>query len=842
MMANNMVSEGDPAFYRVDTRTPAHLLPPGVAADATNKRFDEGHPGPRHNVAQGFWGVAGANLVSGDWPGFGIGGFAVVQVTLEPGRLYYYVAGNAGTLGTGTHLQMPIPNLVKPGWFVAVADKYYLEASGVGGQSVTAQILRFGNQCGFARFNDPQGLDVMVVATDDWRNLDGEDGGRGRIWKVMANNAPVAVPLNGQDIDDTCRFIPCYNGLVLLRHGNERHYFSADAVGFDAPNQILLNGPQAWQDGDQVYLWGDPNDGSAITGASAPASGSYCFVKKVGGNAVELYADAQMSQKLEFTTATGRFYLERRSFSPGQYGNGAPPLLAQPDAAGKTLWEIGFKPVPVDLQVTNTTAADDVWTVPNHRLAPGDSVVLAGMPGGHTPANGTYYAYPLSEHKLRLFDTQAHALLAATGSTAGLADISTDGETAPTLKKTGAGGLPMPPATEGCYTANNRLVLVNGNTLLISDPLDPLHYTPMEATLNANLGESDAVVAVRHFITTDTLVILKAKSVLAIYNWSGGVNSWALRSVTHEYGCTAALSVVEWGSRLVFQSRRGLDSVEYSANGVMRPVMRPLSYDLKRYTDRLDWKQAGLACVETWSNRLFWSVPLKSAVQTTGNNAVLVLNFLNSEPDKGVLGWEGVWTGAALTPVGWARHTIAGEERLALADGRGVVSWLGDGALDVGNVAIADRLVTRLYTGTDQAEEMTARKIWNQMLVVWDTHHALLTVTAVTPGWNEETVLTPDGGLSYDPTHYAAGSNETYNPATQTPAFNTPYRDDYAIQNVTEIIGGRPDVRQNHSEPFRLREDDWAVQFVIENTRGTALIRSVTAGGFKGPSSGRSRV
>ena len=104
-----------------------------------------------------------------------------------------------------------------------------------------------------------------------------------------------------------------------------------------------------------------------------------------------------LTQQLIFATATGRFYLEWRGVAPGFYGLGAPPLLAQPDADGRTLWEVGFEQVPVNLQVTNTVAATGVWTVPDHRLIPGDAVTLSGMPGGHTPPNGNYFAYPLNE-------------------------------------------------------------------------------------------------------------------------------------------------------------------------------------------------------------------------------------------------------------------------------------------------------------------------------------------------------------------------------------------------------------------------------------------------------------
>lgn len=843
MMAQQpeVMADGDAAFYRVDTRTPAHELPKGVCADAVNKRFEDGRAWPRFNVENQPWGVvpAGLNVCTGHQSSSEpdeFGYFGKINGLVVGATYYYAAAGNI------TLLEQLGGELIQPGMFFVATGRLGFHMA-TPNTLVTGVVYRVsGPNCfGFARFNDPEGLDVLVLATDDWRNQPGEDGGRGRVWKILANNAPVEVPLNGSDVDGTCRFVPCFNALVLLRHGSERHYFNAAAVGNPAANKIQLNCAPAWNNGDGALLWGDATVNSQINGTSAPVINSFVFVQNLGNNVVALFNtqnDAlNNTNPLNFTDATGRFYLERRAGAPGAFGNGAPPLLAQPNVQGNTLWEVGFKAVPVNLQVTNTTAATGVWTVPNHRLNPGDKITLANMPGGHTPANGDYYAYPVSDHALQLFDTEENALLAATGSVAGLKAISNDGENLPTMAKANASGLPMPPATEGFYTENQRLVLVNGNSLLISDPLDPLHYTPMQATISANLGESDLVTCVSSFIAADCLVIGKQKSILAIYNFSGGPAAWVLRSVTREYGCIAPLSMRQWGNLLVFLSRRGLDSVELSSFGVIVPAVKPVSFALQKYVNLLDWNAAADSVVETWSNRLFWSVKLKGQ-PGTANNALLVLNFLNSEVNRGIFGWEGVWLGNSLTAQGLAKHTIAGEERLALLNAAGLVGWLGDGTLDQpGNLPIADSLTTRIYTGGEQT-----RKIFNKALCIWDTNHALLTVTAVTPGYNELTVLTPAGGLAYNALAYGAGLNTSYDPATQQPAFNTPLREDYALQNVTELIGGVPDVLQNHSEPFRMREDDWGVQLVIANARGAARLVAVSVAAFMGPSSDRSRV
>ena len=315
----------------------------------------------------------------------------------------------------------------------------------------------------------------------------------------------------------------------------------------------------------------------------------------------------------------------------------------------------------------------------------------------------------------------------------------------------------MPPAREGYYTDNNLLVLVNGeaNILIGATAGSPLHYTPMSASLTANLGDSDPVTAIGEITGSDTLIIGKTNSILALYNFSEGPASWLLRSVTREYGCVAPLSMRQWGNSLMFLSRRGLDRVDVTAFGVIVGTPKPVSYDLQKYVNLIDWNNASLVVVETWNNRLFLAYPAKGqAAGAAVNNSVLSLNFLNTNLAKGDLGWEGAWSGPALQVFGFARLDVYGDERLTFVDYSGNVCWLDDGHMDYGLIPVADSMTTRIYTGG--AEE---RKIWNQMLVVWDTNNPLLTVTAATPGYNEADVLSPPDGFAYDRTKYAAGED-----------------------------------------------------------------------------------
>ena len=317
---------------------------------------------------------------------------------------------------------------------------------------------------------------------------------------------------------------------------------------------------------------------------------------------------------------------------------------------------------------------------------------------------------------------------------------------------------------------------------------------------------------------------------MALYQFSAGPDQWVLRNVTREYGCVAPLSMRQWGSSLMFLSHRGLDRVQTTAFGVVVGTGLPVSFDMDKYVKQIDWNHAELASVETWGNRLFLAFPARGQHGTFQNNTVLSLNFQNTDLAKEEYGWEGAWTGASLLVYNFARLTVNGEERLAFCNYSDEVCWLNDGALDTGNVAIGDRLTTRRYTGGKMG-----RKVWQQALVVLDHNHASLTVSAIAPGWNEVYELTPAGGLQYDRTKYAAGEGADYDPNTQVPPFNNPWREDYSLAGFGELIGGQPDIHQNIPEKLRMRVDDWGVQLQIVNARGSCRVASVDVEGFAGP-------
>lgn len=330
--------DGDAEFLRVDTRQSSHQLKPGTCADATNCRFaGDGRVTPRWSSIFQPWGgitIIGASLIAPGTtypppPSRGV----YVRITLSGltiGNTYQYTPGNAAAMSTGIEIDgsefgQPAGTLLAGGFFTATATTYYVWSQQYN-MAVTTHVQQVqiigGNPCGYYRFNSPENFDVGVLLTDDWRNQAGEDGGRGRAWKIQSGNVPEQIPMNGNDIYGQTVLVECFSALVMLRQDAERHYFAAAAV---ASNTIQLNCAPTWNDGDAVLLWGDTSVSSAITGTHPPVIGQQYFVKATGTNAVELYFDSGLTQQALFTGAMGQFYLERQAANPGFFGNGAPP-------------------------------------------------------------------------------------------------------------------------------------------------------------------------------------------------------------------------------------------------------------------------------------------------------------------------------------------------------------------------------------------------------------------------------------------------------------------------------------------------------------------------------------
>lgn len=810
------VQDGDAAFAGVDARRPPQQLEPGLVSAAKNIRFEYGAAWPRHGVAEQGWGRTGAftlgNYVAGPFESL------VVTVTgFTAGKVYDYEPGNSVALGAEIDGSSTV--LTVAGSFTATQDTYYVisnDSFAAEGDPCTARVgITLGQVRAFARYQDNDGNDCGVLITDGYR---GEDGGRGRAWRIFPGTLPVEIPLNGHDIWGECRLVPTFNGLILLRRDDARHYFNQAAVN-TTTDTITLNTEPAFETGERVIFQADTSDLEenylldliSNTGYYASVDGDEVQLYDTPANAIAGGAAGLMP--LTQTSTLGRYYLQRAAAVPGPFGNTAPPLLMQ-GTLTQSPFAVGFDDVDADVSAAAAGSGEPVINVENHRLVTGDAVAVEGNLAGSDGldvAGG--FARVLSEGKISVHPTVEDALLDTNAI-----DADTGGTTG-VIRRAGASRLPMPGGREGLYFLQRNFIVNGRNNVLISDPLDPLHFTPMVAAINASLGESDAVMALMP-LGNDTLLVLKENSVLALTGLSGERTEWRLQEITREFGCVAPLTARNVGSDVWFLSRRGVVSIERTVAGERWGVAQPVSDPIQRYLDRVDWVHASKAVAEVWGNLYVLAVPERGQEEAV-NNLVLPYSFLNQQ-------WAGEWCGDTLRPAAWARLPVFGEERLCFVDTSGAVRWMGDDYLD-GDSEIETELVSRGYLcGVPE------RKIFLAGELNVDTWNARVTVEIRTPGVGEsETTI---NARTYSRTQYLVHGKADYDPENTNDDFHTPRRGDYSatIDDTGIHLGDdgiTPDTHQNLTLRFRCRSTDRYAQLVVTNDQGSCRLNSLRVAG-----------
>jgi len=832
-----MVQDGDDNFIRVDTHRAPGQLQPGEVADAVNQRFELGEAWPRLGVAKQTWGVNSASdLLSGYTPSWTDDGWYYGYSTVTGfvvGQTYLYTAGETSKLSTAVSTS-GIPSANRPGGtqysdgetFTATQTSYYIWVllsdftPDPLPTALTASIIAATAPFSFQRFNDPDGVDNLVLLTDGWRD---SDGGRGRAWRILSGSTPQEIPLNGHDVWGTTRLVQAYNGLIAFRHGDERHYFPASAVN-TTTDVFTLNCVPSWNIGDEVIFY-LADDDSTLVGSSPPNVGAAYYVGDNGTTSTAVAASIVTvtlhttragalanTGKLNYSAAVGRFYLQRAAAQPGYFGNGAPPLIMQASAT-ETCFEVGFEKCPTNAVITATNTETTV-AAPNHRLIPGDAVTF-GTTTYFTA--GTKYVRPLNDHSFTVHASQ-EAALANTGA---IAAASTGSDS---VLRVGANSLPLPPANEGIYY-KQRILALGDKNITIGDPLDPLRCTPFLNTLPTNQGESDRPTALVA-LSQDAVLVCKENSVIAITGLSGSADGWAEQAITREYGCVAPLTAIIVGADVWMLSRRGVMSVTQTQQGILQGVTEPTSRAVKKYIERIDWAQVSQATAATWDNRYFIAVPAKGQTGTIKNTLVLVYNFLNQ-------GWEGIWEGDELEVYAWARHQVYGEERLCFVNYSGQVCYLHEAWTDGSGDAIATSLTTREYWQSKRV--LTTRVDLN-----WDSQQPSLTVQAQSPGYNE--VSTLRSGITYDATRYTRFGAGTYDPDTSTEeTYAVAHREDYST-TAAELLVGNPDAHQNMQERATARVDDVGLQIIVTNAQGSARLKNLQVYGFTKPRSHKRRT
>lgn len=173
----------------------------------------------------------------------------------------------------------------------------------------------------------------------------------------------------------------------------------------------------------------------------------------------------------------------------------------------------------------------------------------------------------------------------------------------------------------------------------VSDILDSHTFDQIANQFRITGGTADYVVAMQGFYD-DKLVVLNRNSLHLISGTVGSLNDTKVTALTNEVGCLARKSVVLKGNAMFFLSDNGVYAVEFLNDYNLRGADEPISKNIQPYIDRINKNLAKDAVGVLFNNRYYLAVALDSVVganDATGNNTILIFNFLNKA-------WESVDT------------------------------------------------------------------------------------------------------------------------------------------------------------------------------------------------------
>lgn len=173
--------------------------------------------------------------------------------------------------------------------------------------------------------------------------------------------------------------------------------------------------------------------------------------------------------------------------------------------------------------------------------------------------------------------------------------------------------------------------------IAVSDILDNLTYDQIANQFRITAGIADFTVAMQPFYE-DGMIVFNRNSMHLVSGVSGGLADTTVNELTREIGCLARKSIAQRGPEILFLSDNGVYSVSFLDQYNLRGVDLPLSDAIQPTIDRINRSLASNAVGAYFDNRYFLAVPLDSTAgegDATGNNAILIYNFLNQA-------WESV--------------------------------------------------------------------------------------------------------------------------------------------------------------------------------------------------------
>lgn len=406
------------------------------------------------------------------------------------------------------------------------------------------------------------------------------------------------------------------------------------------------------------------------------------------------------------------------------------------------------------------------------------------------------------------------------------------------------GKMAIPRSSNGVYFQNRLFVIYEGGDAACRDCIwvsdfgattDALQGSVSYNGFKINQGSRDSLVALYRFNDT-TLLAFKEESIYFVSNIYGTNEEIAtnarLDAVTTEYGIKAPRSVVQVGNDVWFLAhKRGVCSVQQTAQNKLQGVDVPISRDIDPLIGRLHWEHAANAAACFYDNKVYFAAPLEGQ---TFNGTVLVFDTLNGK-------WAGRDESPTLRVREWLKFPYGGVIRASFISDDGYVVLYEDGFHDhvgqalgkVAYVPVAHRFLSRGYLGSASGRKHFAEV--RMRLRTWSPRYS---VTAHVDGVSEERRLASDQTRSrtkYDRPHTAPA----WNPSNAGDDFHTAHRQDYSLAvppggMQTGDNGLQADLHQDCERAWRLRERGQYVQIELTGSHGRTILRGLTVDAIRG--------
>lgn len=627
---DKQLAMGDRGFVKVSARLEPDLLQPSEVTVSENGRMDRGAWQPRKGIVSlsGVLQETGSPLRLSFFLVDAVGGETIVSADRVDDLVTVEVTGHGFGLGLTGYVGIEsLTGTVSPNGvqFITVvdADTFTFEIPGAtgsetyGGTGKVRSVLddtAAASILGSCLFSDPSSAlseSVVIAANGTGYAVAVSDG----------TVSEIAYP-TGSTLSGAVDLIQAFDRVFLFRDGAQAwEWFgprgrSVSAAALAANVVTVTLKAHGLTVGDTVvlsdigFVTTDPNGTRVVT--SIPTADTFTF--------------ALTAANETYTANTGTAVTDFTKVQAGDY--------TQPQV---------FEETGTDVQVTSGLCT--ITGLTNTTVATGDTVVIYGSDNADflNFVGRSFLVVSASSSSISFYIPVADR-----------GTIGTDVLSVGRQVSVGAGLRNMPAPPWGVYHQRRLCVPYwysqTGTTasptftdrevrdeIHLSDILDPYTFDTIENQFRVTAGIADFTVGM-HAFAEDRLLVFNRNSIHAIDGVSGALTDTRTIELTREIGCLARKSIAQKGNVVLFLSDSGVYGLEFFNDYNLRGVDLPLSDPIQPYIDRINADLAADAVGIYFANRYWLAVPLDSSPgegDATGNNSILVFNFLNQ-------GWESV--------------------------------------------------------------------------------------------------------------------------------------------------------------------------------------------------------